>query len=112
MSRSYELMNMSKVIKCSADGDTDPGRVSEGQAVHVGFGLPALQLPSSFPPSPWPQGYMEHRFGLIGLLGIGRKSAGESDTQGRRSRQDRRGYIDFRPHLWLENPPQEPSPGS
>lgn len=76
-------MKMSEVIKCSADGDTDPGRVAEGQAVHVGFGLPALQLSSSFPPSPWPQGCMEHRFGLIGLLGIGRKSAGESDTQGR-----------------------------
>lgn len=75
-SRTYELMTTSKVIKCSADGDTDPGRVAEGQAVHVGFGLPAVQLSSSFPPSPWPQGCIEHRFGLIGLLGIRRKSAG------------------------------------
>lgn len=82
MSFAYELMKISKVIKCSADGDTDPERVSEGQAVHVGIDLPALQL-SSFPPAPWPQGCVEHRFGLIGLLGIRRKSAGESDTQGR-----------------------------
>lgn len=75
MSRAYELMKTSEVIKCCADGDPDPGRVAEGQAVHVGIDLPALQL-SSFPPSPWPQGCMEHRFGLIGLLGIRRKSAG------------------------------------
>lgn len=84
--KPYELMKMSEVIKRGGDGDTDPGRVSEGQEVHMGP-RPACStislLPPSLPPSPWSPGCMAHRYGLIGLLGTGRMRVGEVGTQGR-----------------------------
>lgn len=47
-----------------------------------GLGLPALLLSSSFPPSPWPPGCMAHRYGLIGLLGMGRRGLGKLAPRG------------------------------
>ena len=58
-----------------------------------GFGLLAALLPSSLPPSPWSPGCIAHRYGLIGLLGMGggglvklapRGGGGESVMQGGR----------------------------
>lgn len=70
--KPHELMKMSEVIKRGGDGDTDPGRVSEGQEVHMGP-RPACSsitlLPSSVPLVPrlhgtqiwldWPAGHRE-----------------------------------------------------
>lgn len=89
--KPHELMKMSEVIKRGGDGDTDPGRVSEGQEVHMGP-WPACSaitlLPSSVPLVPRLHG-THTVYGLIGLLGTGRRRVGEVGTQGRwRERQN------------------------
>lgn len=84
-------MKMSEIIKHGGDGDTDPGRVSEGQEVHMGP-RPACSTITRLPYSvllvprlraiqiwlDWPAG---HR---------GRRGFGEVGTQGRwREKPDR-----------------------
>lgn len=84
-------MKMSEIIKHGGDGDTDPGRVSEGQEVHMGS-RPACSMITRLPYSvllvprlhaiqiwlDWPAG---HR---------GRRGFGEVGTQGRwREKPDR-----------------------
>lgn len=48
-------MKMSEVIKRGGDGDTDPGRISEGQEVHMGP-RPACMLHCYPPPFLCPLG--------------------------------------------------------
>lgn len=62
-------MKMSEVIKRHGDGDTDPGRFSEGQEVHMGPWPDISLLPSYVPSAPrshgtqiwldWPAGHRE-----------------------------------------------------
>lgn len=82
-------MKMSEVIKRGGDGDTDPGRVSEGQEVHMGP-RPACftitLLPSSVLLVPRLHGM---QIWLDWPAGHGRRRVGEGGTQGRRrERQD------------------------
>lgn len=78
--KPHELMKMSEVIKHGGDGDTDPGRVSEGQEGHMGP-RPAWSditlLPSYVPYVPrlhgtqiwldWPAGHREEARGWVKL---------------------------------------------
>lgn len=106
-------MKVSEVIKCGADEDTDPGRVSEGQEVHMGPWPACFSIILLFPASTCSLGCMIHRSGLIGLLGIKRKRAGKGDTQGRWRKRSRmaRDILSSRFTCGPETP-LEPSPGS
>lgn len=86
-------MKMSEVIKHGGDGDTDPGRVSEGQEVHMGP-RPAwsdiILLPSYVPHVPrlhgtqiwldWPAGHREEVRDWVKLAP--RRVGGRSEMKG------------------------------